>query len=103
MRDCPSIASFCSITSPIIEKSPVKEIMAAAAIVLDKLPHTIHSLPYGVISTARNPKPRCAVAIGDHAIDLCEYSRSGRLSQVEHEGDAFEDLFAQVRGTPNRT
>jgi hypothetical protein len=66
-----------------------------APIVLDQLPHTIHSLPYGVISTSRNPKPRCAVAIGDHAIDLYEYFRAVPPSHCPFD-DSLEGIFAQV-------
>ena len=32
---------------------------------LDQQPYTLANLPYGVISTPTNPKPRCAVAIGN--------------------------------------
>ena len=64
---------------------------------LDKLPFTLQCLPYGVISTA-DSEPRCAVAIGDHAIDLLEYSHSGRLEGVsEAFGDVeFDHVFGQV-------
>jgi hypothetical protein len=70
-----------------------------ASIVLDRLPHTIHSLPYGVISTSRHPKPRCAVAIGDHAIDLVEYFRGKPPSQFSF-GDSLEQIFGQVGELP---
>ena len=65
--------------------------------VLDKLPFTLHCLPYGIISTA-DSEPRCAVAIGDHAIDLLEYAHSGRLESVsEAYGDIeFDHVFGQV-------
>ncbi|PTB35160.1 hypothetical protein M441DRAFT_179957 [Trichoderma asperellum CBS 433.97] len=33
-------------------------------------PFTLHNIPFGVISTSSNTTPRCASAIGDHAIDL---------------------------------
>lgn len=63
--------------------------------VLDKLPFTLQCLPYGIISTA-DSEPRCAVAIGDHAIDLLEYAHSGRLESVS---DAFGDIeFDHVFG-----
>ena len=72
--------------------------------ILDKLPFTLSCLPYGVISTA-DSEPRCAVAIGDHAIDLLEYAHSGRLESVS---DAFGDIefdhvFGQVRSFSNIT
>jgi fumarylacetoacetase len=65
--------------------------------VLDKLPFTLQCLPYGVISTA-DSEPRCAVAIGDHAIDLLEYAHSGRLEGVSDAyGDVeFDHVFGQV-------
>ena len=33
-------------------------------------PFTFDNVPFGVISTGNNTRPRCAVAIGDHALDL---------------------------------
>lgn len=68
--------------------------------VLDKLPFTFECLPYGVISTA-DSEPRCAVAIGDHAIDLLEYAQTGRLEVVsEAFGDIeFDHVFGQVSPT----
>jgi fumarylacetoacetase len=71
---------------------------------LDKLPFTLQCLPYGIISTA-DSEPRCAVAIGDHAIDLLEYAHSGRLAIVsEAFGDVeFDHVFGQVSLTCNST
>jgi fumarylacetoacetase len=66
--------------------------------ILDKLPFTIQCLPFGVIST-KDSEPRCAVAIGDHAIDLARYAQSGRFSSVSKEdknGVDFEQVFKQV-------
>jgi fumarylacetoacetase len=72
--------------------------------VLDKLPFTLQCLPFGVIST-KDSEPRCAVAIGDHAIDLTIYAQSGRLVSVS-EGDKsgvdFEHAFKQVSSINNR-
>ena len=66
--------------------------------VLDKLPFTLQCLPFGVISTEDSER-RCAVAIGDHAIDLAKYAQSGRLADVS-DGDKsdtdFEHVFKQV-------
>jgi fumarylacetoacetase len=75
-----------------------------STLILDKLPFTLQCLPYGVISTA-DSEPRCAVAIGDHAIDLLEYAHSGRLETVsEAFGDIeFDDVFGQVRPSKIRT
>ena len=66
--------------------------------VLDKLPFTLQCLPFGVVSTA-DSEPRCAVAIGDHTIDLARYARSGRLDGVSEgnkSGVEFENIFKQV-------
>lgn len=66
--------------------------------VLDKLPFTLQCLPFGVISTA-DSEPRCAVAIGDHAIDLARYAQSGRLAGVDDGGKSgveLESVFKQV-------
>lgn len=68
-----------------------------STIALDKLPFTLQCLPYGVISTP-DSEPRCAVAIGDHAIDLTKYTYAGRLSSVSKEFGhiEFDHVFAQV-------
>ncbi|KAH7083604.1 hypothetical protein FB567DRAFT_473367 [Paraphoma chrysanthemicola] len=57
-------------------------------------PFTIHNIPYGVISTEEQPTPRCAVAIGSHAIDLVVYSTGGRLSEVDPDVE-FQEVFNQ--------
>ncbi len=54
---------------------------------LDKLPYTIHNLPYGVISKAGNSERHCAVAIGEHALDLSIYATSGSLNELAKEQD----------------
>lgn len=71
---------------------------------LNKPPFTIHSLPYGVISTT-NTLPRCAVAIGDHAVDLTKYTREGRLMSVSKDFPNVEldTLFNQVRTAKSTT
>ena len=63
---------------------------------LDKAPYTIDTLPYGVISTTSAPEPRCAVAIGDHAIDLGKYVQSGNLANAG-KGLDFEKIFGGVK------
>jgi hypothetical protein len=66
--------------------------------VLDNLPFTLQCLPFGVISTA-DTEPRCAVAIGDHAIDLAKYAKSGRLADLndgDKNGVDFVHAFKQV-------
>jgi fumarylacetoacetase len=36
----------------------------------EETPFTLDNIPFGVISTSNDASPRCATAIGDHAIDL---------------------------------
>ena len=64
---------------------------------LDKPPFAIDNLPYGVIKTDSDPNPRCAIAIGEHALDLAQYARAGTLASLE-KGHNFklEKLFAEV-------
>lgn len=64
---------------------------------LNQPPFTIDNLPYGVFRTSRNPYPRCAVAIGQHALDLAEYAKTGRLSSLQSGHNfSFENVFSQV-------
>lgn len=42
----------------------------------------IDNLPYGIISYRTQSIPRCAVAIGQHAIDLVEYAKTGALKDI---------------------
>ncbi|KAK5132099.1 hypothetical protein LTR08_000349 [Meristemomyces frigidus] len=68
--------------------------MASPAV--DKAPYTLQNLPYGVISTSSEPKPRCAVAIGEHAIDLAKYAKNGNLFDLESGHNfMFQQLFAE--------
>ncbi|KXT08711.1 hypothetical protein AC579_1573 [Pseudocercospora musae] len=62
---------------------------------LDRPPFTIHNLPYGVVSTAKEASPRCAVAIGDHAIDLVQYASTGKLDKIQSGHERFSKIFAQ--------
>ncbi|KAK4508624.1 hypothetical protein PRZ48_002363 [Zasmidium cellare] len=63
---------------------------------LDQAPYTIDTLPYGVISTSSEPSPRCAVAIGEHAIDLAKYAKTGAFSSLESgQNFTFENIFSQ--------
>lgn len=65
---------------------------------LDKLPFTLANLPWGVISTPGS-SPRCAVAIGDHAIDLAKYASTGRLADISSKngGVEFDLIFGKVK------
>lgn len=58
-------------------------------------PFTIHNIPFGVISTQENPKPRCATAIGDYAIDLAIYAKHGFLS--DSVGPSAVEVLSKVR------
>ena len=74
------------------------EVSKMSTPVLDKLPFTLQCLPFGVISTEDSER-RCAVAIGDHAIDLAKYAKSGRFADVsdgDKSGIDFEHVFKQV-------
>lgn len=64
---------------------------------LDQPPYTLANLPYGVISTSSEPKPRCAVAIGKHALDLAKYAKAGKLFDIES-GHNF--MLAQLFSEP---
>ena len=57
----------------------------------------LHNLPYGVFSTAANPRPRPGVAIGACVLDLSAVSRAGLFSGpvLSSQGDVFQ----QVSGT----
>ncbi|VUC24152.1 unnamed protein product [Clonostachys rosea] len=57
-------------------------------------PFSIHNIPFGVISTRSNEAPRCAVAIGDYAIDLDSLARTGCLDHAGLKPSASE-IFAQ--------
>ena len=55
----------------------------------------------GVISTSDNLSPRCAIAIGDDALDLAKYAKAGRLSNLEAGHNySFEKLFSEVNLIP---
>ena len=40
----------------------------------------LNNLPYGIFSTAADPRPRPGVAIGDSVLDLAALSRAGLFS-----------------------
>ena len=63
---------------------------------LDKAPYTLQCLPYGVITTLAEPKPRCAVAIGDSCVDLAKYAKNGNLFDIESgQNFMFQQLFSE--------
>ena len=55
-------------------------------------PFTLENIPFGVISARDDPTPRCATAVGDHAIDLRELSRAGFFQDA-----VVSDALSQVR------
>jgi len=64
---------------------------------LDELPYTLQNLPYGIISTSSETKPRCAVAIGQHAVDLAKYSKNGNLFDIESGHNfMFQQMFSEA-------
>ncbi|KAL3475686.1 hypothetical protein BJX99DRAFT_229125 [Aspergillus californicus] len=54
-------------------------------------PFPIDNLPYGVISTADDPTPRCATVLEDNAIDLSALEKDGYLTTVS----GFDGVFSQ--------
>ncbi|KAL4735873.1 hypothetical protein BDV11DRAFT_208102 [Aspergillus similis] len=48
----------------------------------DHTPFPIHNIPFGVISTADNPSPRCATALHQNAVDLGALENDGFFSSV---------------------
>jgi hypothetical protein len=58
-------------------------------------PFTIHNIPFGVISTTDNPTPRCATAIGNHAIDLALFSQNGYFDDLDLQPSP-KDVFSEV-------
>lgn len=41
---------------------------------------SLHNIPFGIISTSSSPTPRCAVAIGAHALDLEAFAANNGFS-----------------------
>jgi fumarylacetoacetase len=58
-------------------------------------PFTLHNIPFGVISTKDNDKPRCATALGDFAIDLAMYREDRSYTDS---GQDLHHIFNQVCG-----
>ncbi|KAK2811213.1 hypothetical protein FQN50_002310 [Emmonsiellopsis sp. PD_5] len=57
-------------------------------------PFSLANIPFGIISTAASPKPRPAVAIGDHALDLFAFASGGGFAELPAFKDHI-DVFAQ--------
>ncbi|KAI9740351.1 MAG: hypothetical protein M1834_004930 [Cirrosporium novae-zelandiae] len=45
-------------------------------------PFSILNIPFGIISTSSNPKPRPAIAIGSYALDLSAFADSGGFQDL---------------------
>lgn len=61
-------------------------------------PFTIENIPYGVISTLRNPEKRCATAFKDDAVDLKVLEEAGLFQGIK----GFEhNVFAKVGYSAN--
>ena len=58
---------------------------------------SLHNLPYGVFSTAADPRPRIGVALGDSVVDLCAISRAGLFSGPILSGDTSLEQVSQHR------
>jgi hypothetical protein len=78
--------------------------MGLQIIISPDSPFTIDNIPFGVIKTAKESRPRCASAIGDFAIDLSLYAQRGNLDRVKDDID-LTDIFRQVRvvSSPSQT
>lgn len=50
---------------------------------------SLANIPFGIISTASKPVPRPAIAIGDHVLDLQEFSASGAFSSLNIDVTVF--------------
>lgn len=61
-------------------------------------PFTLDNIPFGVISNESDPKPRCATALGDYAIDLAAYWKDKTYTQLEGSRSLY-DIFNQVLNT----
>ena len=65
--------------------------------VLDQLPFTLENLPYGIISTDADDSRRCAVAIGQHALDLSKYLASSDVKTLPTPHNKLENALSAVR------
>ncbi|KAL4928976.1 uncharacterized protein BDV17DRAFT_298284 [Aspergillus undulatus] len=70
-------------------------------------PFSIDNLPYGVVSTADNPTPRCATALENDAVDLAALERDGYFKSVPgFENNVFSlptlNTFAALSKTSQR-
>lgn len=59
----------------------------------EETPFTLDNIPYGVITTADNPRPRCATAFGDNAVDLYKLETDGFFASIP---GLAEHVFSEV-------
>lgn len=60
---------------------------------LTETPFTIDNLPYGVISTAETPTPRCATVLEDDVIDLSALEKDGYFKSIPgFKGEVFSTV-----------
>ena len=59
-------------------------------------PFTLDNIPYGVISTAENPTPRCATAFGQEAVDLSLLEKDGCFRSIPGFEGEGTGVFSQV-------
>lgn len=67
-------------------------------------PFTLQNIPFGVISTDSNPQPRCASAIGNHAVDLALLFENTPTSSALDRPAPFKDfkeVFSQASQPSN--
>ncbi|KAF2712237.1 fumarylacetoacetate hydrolase [Pleomassaria siparia CBS 279.74] len=67
-------------------------------------PFTLHNIPFGVISTESNPQKRCAIAIGDYALDLPLYLERILLLPSDHRRrrrHRLDEMFGRVFSEPS--
>jgi fumarylacetoacetase len=57
-------------------------------------PFSIDNIPFGVISTASNPAPRCATALDHDAIDLGALESDGFFDSIQ--GFGHVSIFCKV-------
>lgn len=65
--------------------------MAASA----KGPFSLKNIPFGIISTSDNPTPRCAIAIGDYAVDLVKYAQSADFKGINIDVSVFASVSSR--------
>ncbi|CAK7207054.1 hypothetical protein SEUCBS139899_009862 [Sporothrix eucalyptigena] len=55
---------------------------------------SLANIPFGIISTAADSRPRPAVAIGEHVLDLCVFAANGGFSALP-DSTAYLHVFQQ--------